>query len=195
MEYRKRRKINLVKVCGDKCCLCGYNKSISALEFHHIDASQKEYGISSSGNCHNLNKDLSEVKKCILVCANCHREIHDGLYSQEFLLEKQVFNEEVALSLKEELAVKKYFCSKCGKEISKDSQSGLCIDCYNQLNRVCIRPEREELKNLIRNMSFTFIGKQYGVSDNAIRKWCISYNLPSKKKDINSFSDKEWEKV
>ena len=54
---------------------------------------------------------------------------------------------------------------------------------------------RETLKKLIRTKPFTKIGEQYQVSDNAIRKWCIKFNLPSKKKDINSYSDEEWENI
>ena len=44
-------------------------------------------------------------------------------------------------------------------------------------------------------MSFVELGKKYGVSDNAVKKWCISYNLPSKKKDINNISDIDWELI
>lgn len=54
---------------------------------------------------------------------------------------------------------------------------------------------REELKKLIRTTSFTQIGKQYGVSDNAIRKWCDKYNLPRKVSDIKKISDKDWELI
>ena len=52
---------------------------------------------------------------------------------------------------------------------------------------------RKVLKEKIRTYSFVDIGKEYGVSDTAIKKWCIKYNLPSKKKDIKQFSDEEWE--
>ena len=54
---------------------------------------------------------------------------------------------------------------------------------------------REELKNLIRTTSFIQIGKQFKVSDNAIRKWCLKFNLPKTKKEINSYSNKEWELI
>ena len=53
-EYRRRRKENLVKVCGEKCSLCGYNKTLSALEFHHIDEKQKSYGVAANGTCHDI---------------------------------------------------------------------------------------------------------------------------------------------
>ena len=59
--------------------------------------------------------------------------------------------------------------------------------------RITKKPaSREELKKLIREESFVAIGKNFGVSDNAIRKWCINYNLPTRKKDIKSYSDEEW---
>lgn len=64
-----------------------------------------------------------------------------------------------------------------------------------QERRVVKRPERDELKILIRTLPFTTLGKQYGVTDNAIRKWCIAYNLPKTKKEINKYSDEEWASI
>lgn len=58
--------------------------------------------------------------------------------------------------------------------------------------RRAIRPDRNELKELIRTKSFLEIGRLYGVSDNAIRKWCKAENLPHKKTDIKNYSDEEW---
>ena len=61
--------------------------------------------------------------------------------------------------------------------------------------RTVQRPTREELKDLIRSLPFTQIATKFGVSGNAIRKWCQGYALPTKKKDIKSFSDIEWAKI
>lgn len=63
----------------NKCCICGYNKCKSALEFHHLDPKQKDFGISAKGYTRSWEKIKEELDKCIMVCANCHREIHDGL--------------------------------------------------------------------------------------------------------------------
>lgn len=198
-NYRRRRKDNLIKVCGNQCNICGYHKTNSALEFHHINAEEKLYGISSNGTCHDLEKDLAEIKKCILVCANCHREIHDKLFSEEELYKYKVYNEDIANQLREnkgQLQNKKmYFCSNCGKEITRYSKSGLCEDCYKKQSRIVERPDRDTLKHLIRTVPFTKIGEQYGVSDKAITKWCKTENLPSRKKDINNFTDEQWELV
>lgn len=64
---------------GGKCKCCGYNKCISALEFHHLDPSVKEFNIGQKGYTRSWDKNKKELDKCILVCANCHREIHHGL--------------------------------------------------------------------------------------------------------------------
>lgn len=61
---------------GNKCTICGYNKSINALEFHHLNPNIKEGGVSNTNGT--IIKSLEEAKKCILICSNCHREIHDN---------------------------------------------------------------------------------------------------------------------
>ena len=197
-EFRRRRKLNLIHVCGDKCNLCGYNRVINSLEFHHINPQEKEYGIAANGTCHNLEKDLQEVKKCILVCANCHREIHAGLYSFQELQEKQIFNQDIAdkliLQKKQQYEKKEYFCINCGKPITSSSKTHLCASCSQVERRVVQeRPSREELKQLIQNYSFVELGRQFGVSDNAIRKWCKQVELPFRKKDIQQIQG--WEKI
>ena len=96
---------------------------------------------------------------------------------------------------------KEYFCINCGKAISKKATR--CIKCDNEYRRQQAEIYRNtikgisrgKLKQLIRTTPFTTIAKQYGVSDNAIRKWCDTYNLPRTKKEINSYSDEEWELI
>ena len=82
------------------------------------------------------------------------------------------------------------YCIDCGKEITNGSVR--CSKCASINSRLIQRPNREELKNLIRNNSFVAIGKLYSVSDNSVRKWCKSVNLPSRRKDIDNISDEEW---
>lgn len=70
---------NAKALLGSKCCICGYNKCQRALSFHHIDPSKKSFGISANGLTRSWAKVQEEVSKCILVCANCHMEIHEGI--------------------------------------------------------------------------------------------------------------------
>ena len=92
-----------------------------------------------------------------------------------------------------DLSKKYYYCPSCGIEITKGAK--MCRSCANKKQQITERPTREELKRLIRIMSFTTIGKQYGVSDNAIRKWCKSYNLPYKSNEIKKMSDAQWASI
>lgn len=193
-DYRRNRKLNLIVACGNKCCICGYSKAVSALEFHHIDPSKKEFGIATNGTCHDIKKDIAEIRKCVLVCANCHREIHEGMFSVDELLKYQYFNEDfIALLTVPPRREQIKLCSECGTEIYWDNKSGLCGICARKRTRKIERPDREEMKELLQKYSFTELGKMFGIADNSVRKWCKSYGLPSRKIDIIQVRD--WSKI
>jgi transposase-like protein len=80
---RRRRRVKeiLVAEAGGACCLCGYDRFIGALEFHHQDPSQKRFSLSQGGVARSLEAARAEAAKCILVCGNCHAEIEAGLVS------------------------------------------------------------------------------------------------------------------
>lgn len=86
-----------------------------------------------------------------------------------------------------------HFCKKCNKEITTNSD--YCVECAHTLSRKVERPDRNTLKELIRTKPFTKIGEMYNVSDNSIRKWCKSYNLPFNKIDIFAVSESDWELI
>ena len=75
---RRRRKVRrmAVQYKGGQCSRCGYDKCVEALEFHHLDSSRKDFGISEKGYTRSWARVREELEKCILVCANCHRELH-----------------------------------------------------------------------------------------------------------------------
>lgn len=88
------------------------------------------------------------------------------------------------------------YCPICNKPLYNKDRKFCSQECSHiSLTKLNKEISREELKQMIRTMSFLAIGKELGVSDNAIRKWCKKYDLPYKKKDINSYSDEEWEKL
>lgn len=74
---RKAMKKEAVKRFGGKCVRCGYNKSLAALEFHHMNPEEKEFGLAASGNTHSWEIYWQEAQKCELLCSNCHAELHE----------------------------------------------------------------------------------------------------------------------
>ena len=71
------RKYEAIRMKGGCCMLCGYNKNITALEFHHRDPTQKEAKLSGRELANNKWANiLSELEKCDLLCSNCHSEVH-----------------------------------------------------------------------------------------------------------------------
>lgn len=152
-----------------KCEKCGwgeknpYTEKIP-LEIHHKD-----------GQYDNNIEDNLEV-----LCPNCHSLTEN--YKNA--------NKKGRQGRDKYYETKKYYCLDCGKEISYGSIR--CVNCNNKQQRTIERPTREELKKLIRTKSFLEIGRIYKVSDNSIRKWCITEKLPKTKKEIKSYSDEEW---
>lgn len=79
-NFRLARKQYLVDLFGGACQCCGYNKCIQVFDFHHLYRELKKFGINNAlKNSVSLDKILEELKNCIMVCANCHREIEAGL--------------------------------------------------------------------------------------------------------------------
>lgn len=72
---RKAIKTMAIEYKGGKCEHCGYCKCVEALEFHHLYG--KDFGIAQSGSTRSWDKVRKELDKCELLCANCHREVHN----------------------------------------------------------------------------------------------------------------------
>ena len=80
INWRKRTKKKIIESMGGCCQICEYNKCAAALELHHIDPNKKEFsfgGIRSSPK--KLETLKEELRKCILLCSNCHKEVHAGI--------------------------------------------------------------------------------------------------------------------
>lgn len=77
-RQRNWKKEKAVQLLGGKCQLCGYDKCNQALQFHHKNPEKKEFGISGM-YCISWERIEREIKKCILLCANCHTEVENGI--------------------------------------------------------------------------------------------------------------------
>lgn len=194
---RARLKERVVRALGGKCAICGYNRCNAVLEVHHLDPNEKDFTIAANANkAYALVSE--EIRKCVLLCANCHREYHANFIELEL---HSSFDETIDAEIKKELETikngdaERLRCKCCGTMIGGDGKTGLCPACYTKTTRRVERPEREILKSLIRTTPMTRIAADYGVTDNAVRKWCDAYGLPRTKTDIKQYNDTEWAAV
>ena len=149
-ERALKRKLELIRLKGSKCSKCGYEKNISALDFHHIDASQKEFSLDARNlsNKH-LDKLKREIEKCVLLCANCHRETHypqfekdnlqkllDECHSNNVSVEQNKHQKSICPHCKNEFkSIKgKIYCSKqCRINAKNYPTKNECLEKYNEL--------------------------------------------------------------
>jgi transposase len=78
-ERRRTIKALLVAEAGGRCCVCGYNGYVGALEFHHVDRDEKRLEINCAGAALAIATLRAEARKCVLLCSNCHAEVEGGV--------------------------------------------------------------------------------------------------------------------
>jgi transposase-like protein len=80
-RHRRKLKAILVQEAGGGCVMCGYDRHLRALEFHHLNPDEKRLTLSANGVTKSLDALRAEARKCVLLCSNCHAEVEDGLIS------------------------------------------------------------------------------------------------------------------
>jgi hypothetical protein len=169
-ERALSRKLELIKLKGGKCEKCGYDKNISALEFHHLDPNAKKFNLDSR-NLSNTTRDkiLEELDKCILVCANCHRELHNPKFDNENIdnLLAEMESKHVSVFSKK----KKHLCKHCGKEF--DYTTGK-LYCYKKCRDASINekyPPYEKLMDKYGELkSWEKVAKYFGITRRIIQR-------------------------
>jgi hypothetical protein len=78
-RIRRERKQRAVRLMGDVCFGCGKDWALTLFEFHHREAASKDFGIGQDGIPRRWDKVAAELAKCVMLCANCHREVHAGV--------------------------------------------------------------------------------------------------------------------
>lgn len=163
-----KRKLELISLCGGGCKLCGYKKNIAALEFHHKVPTKKkmQLDIRRLSN-HSMKSILEELEKCILLCANCHRELHSPHLDFDTVVK---FVEDVSEAvIQTRNHVGKPNCSDCGTEINYTHIR--CRPCANKKKRRFERPDIQLLSDEYNEHGVSWCGRKYGVARRTIKKW------------------------
>lgn len=164
------RKLELIRLKGGKCEMCGYKKNIAALDFHHVNPSEKEFQLDFRHLSNNsMEKILKEAEKCILLCANCHREIHypkmETKQVHEFVenIEKQ--RNSVSLKLKTTK------CKHCGKEFPYSRGRIYCCEQCKKDEMYKGYPSFEEIKAKYKELkSWEKVAKYFNVTRRILRR-------------------------
>ena len=141
------RKRELVELMGGKCCKCGYNNNYAALEFHHVDPQNKAFQLDSRHLSNtSMNKILDEVRKCILVCSNCHKEIHYPNSSKSAVETVDAGSVRSIINRKEQMSV----CPVCGATFKKARGKIFCSkECRNKSKGY---PTKEDVEMVYREL-------------------------------------------
>lgn len=211
----------LIKLRGHKCECCGlseWNNLPITLQAHHIDGDKTNNELENLSllcpNCHSQTDNFcsknikkSPVSDDVLIKALQEQpSIRQALLSVGLSDGSVNYKRAKALLTRDGVVLPEK--QHIAKKFSEDYSDGVCLDCGKPISygaARCVRcaaidnhkdiskrPERNTLKSQIRDLPFTKIGEIYGVTDNAIRKWCDFYNLPRKKAEIKKYSNEEW---
>lgn len=151
-KLRKRLIAEGLKEHRCECCkLSEWLGEPIPLELDHIDGD----------HCNNMLENLK------ILCPNCHAKTPTYRGKNKRSKNSQTLKNKVQI----EKTKKVYNCSLCKVELKGKSKTGLCLSCYSKTQRKVERPSKEQLLKEIQQSSYLAVGKKYGVSDNAIRKW------------------------
>ena len=162
-QWRENTKRRAVDSMGGGCILCGYDRCTASLAFHHLDPTQKDFGIAKS--IRSWSNIVEELRKCVLLCHNCHSEVHAGLVEvpEDCLRFDESFSE-----YKEPVEKEVDHCPIC---------SSLKPVSYITCSRSCAAHKSRkvdwfsvDLLKELQTKSYVQIATELGVSDAAVRK-------------------------
>jgi Zn finger protein HypA/HybF involved in hydrogenase expression len=137
-----------------KCECCGLSEWLGEpipLELDHIDGDH-------------YNNTIQNLK---ILCPNCHAKTPTYRGKNKKNKDSQTSKNKIQIIKTKKI----HNCSSCGIELKTNSKTGLCNGCYSKSQRKVERPSKEQLIEEIKESSYLAVGRKYGVSDNAIRKW------------------------
>lgn len=162
-RWRVATKERIVLAMGGECYTCGYSSCNEALALHHLNPAEKDFGLGRVRvNPKSWEKIVVELRKCILLCHNCHSEVHAG--HREWPEARNYFNEDFA-EYREILP--QTFCKVCKEP--KGYRATYCSVTCSWKDRPG-RVDWSGLEDMKKTMNNVEIGKALGVSEAAVRR-------------------------
>lgn len=168
-RWRFKARAWITEYAGNKCQSCGYNTYIGNLTFHHLDRTTKDDTISRMVNATAaMSKIIAEADKCVLVCHNCHGEIHAGIRECPAIDTAERRRTMKAIVNRQPVPKSKQFHNcRCGKRIDRTKM--YCSHRCAQGGRETITWP-DNLPELVAQSSLRNVGLSLGVSDKAVSK-------------------------
>lgn len=167
-RWRKNTKERIIESMGGECVCCGYKKSTAALELHHIEPLEKEFAISSVlANCISWKRIVDELRKCVLVCSNCHKEIHfcDRDLPEKYITFDESFSDYKLLEKEDQMDE----CPVCfGKKLKK--QQTCSLSCAGKLRGKVDWDSVNLSEMLKKHKSYEAVGRELGVTGASVKK-------------------------
>lgn len=163
-KWRKNTKTRIIQAMGGGCAICKYSKCQSALALHHLDPSKKDFSFGAiRSSPKSWSKIVLELKKCVMLCHNCHSEVHEGIteipenyekFNVSFTNYKSIFDLKLCL-----------ICNA-----TTDSNNKYCsIKCRSK-SREKIDWTKINLDEEIKSKSISRLARELGVSTTTIRR-------------------------
>jgi hypothetical protein len=173
-KWRNATKSRIVSAFGGSCCICSYNKCNGALALHHLDPSQKDFNFGRfRANPKSWVKLCEEFRKCVLVCHNCHNEVHNGVatvpvdaprFDESFSNYKENIRKELTNSKQATYTP----CAYCSTP--KPLNQKFCSCACSSKARFRVDWDALNLLELLKTRSFISVAEELGVSDAAVHK-------------------------
>jgi hypothetical protein len=165
--WRKATKARIVESFGGKCAICGYNSCHDAFDLHHIDPSKKDFALGAiRSSARSWTKIVNELRKCVLLCCRCHRELHANVIN---LPENyNSFNEEFADYKEAQKISKMTPCKVCN--VLKPSYNKTCSYVCSAKLAYKVDWDSIDLLEELKYSTRAKIAERLGVSSTAVAK-------------------------
>lgn len=175
-RWRKTAKVIILTCMGGQCQICFYNKCGSALELHHIDPTEKEISIGRiMASCRSWDMLYCEIAKCILLCSNCHREVHAGLAT--IPIEYKKFSKEEADAIRSSRSHAIQHTTAAINRKKKIEEKEKRIEKRFKFNANRRSLVINSLVDMNKHGSLSELGRELGISNTNIRKW-LKLHMP-----------------